>query len=349
MAQKKEVDKIWCMCSFLTFRYIADKNKIFKEGINHVYPRENTHEIILCKDADNIDRAIRKQLEHLDLSHAALLLSGGIDSGILAAYMPKGAKAYTARCSAANAVDETQRAAKICEINGLEHIIVDVKWEDYLECMDKLMIHDGCPVFANEPQVYTLAKKIKEDGNNLIIFGDNADMAFGGMDRLLSRDWTYNEWIERYTFLKPHNVLKEVVDVEHIYQDYKTSDGGIDVNCFLSNIFAQSSSGAYINAFNCAEINFYDPYAILGMKDKLDLKRVRSGESKYLLRELYRMKYPELPIPEKIAMARAMDQWLDRWDGPQRKEFKVGCIKDLTGEQKFLLYSLERYLNLLDI
>lgn len=344
----KQVDKVWCMSSFLTFRYVADENKIFKEGVEHVYKNLEEKQVTLCSNAQDVDNAIKKQLENIDLTDACLLLSGGIDSGILASYMPKGTVAYTARCVAPRAIDETDKAAEICAINQLKHIIVDITWNDYLQYADELMLHDGCPIFANEPQVYVLAKKIRKNGHKIVILGDNADMAFGGMDKLLSKDWTYQEWIERYTFVEPSKVLKNAADVESVYSNYKVGKNGIDVERFLLEVFAQSSSGAYINAFDYAGISYFDPYAVLGMKDKLDLKRVRAGESKYLLRELYKLKYPGLDVPEKIAMARAMDQWLAHWDGPKRPEFLRDCIEGMTGEQKFLIYSLERFLNLLD-
>ena len=122
--------------------------------------------------------------------------------------MPKGTRAYTARCLAEGAVDETERARVFCEENGLEHIVVDIEWQDYLESMDQLSLRDGCPVFANEPQVYKLAKKIKEDGLKTVIFGDSADIVFGGYDRLLSKDWTYSEWVDRFTFVDPQRVLR---------------------------------------------------------------------------------------------------------------------------------------------
>ena len=96
-------------------------------------------------------------------------------------------------------------------------------------------------------------------------------------------------------------------------------------------------------------MDYLDPYARLKMGDKLDLSRVRNGESKYLLRELFKMKYPDLDIPEKIAMARAVDYWLKEWKGPERYEFKPECTREMSGEQKFLVYSLERFLNIADI
>lgn len=347
---EKIVDKEYCMSSFLTYRYVTDPQRIWKEGCEH---REFTpveeKDKYSCLDAKDVDIIIRKILQKYDLSKCALMLSGGIDSGILASYMPEGTKAYTVKSPAKASAIEVERAKRVCDKYHLEHIVVEVTWSDYEACIDTLMRHDGCPVFANEPQVYTLTKQMIRDGAETIILGDNADMAFGGMDRLLSREWTYDQWVHRYTFLEPKRVLQHPVDVSDAYKRYKRGEDQIDYIGFLSDIFAMSSSGAYINAFNTLEIRYVDPYAYMKMKESLDLDRVRRGESKYILRDLYRNKFPEFDVPEKIAMARAVDVWLKDWKGPIRKEFKENCIEGLTGEQKFLVYSLERFLNLMDI
>jgi asparagine synthetase B (glutamine-hydrolysing) len=343
------VDKKYCMSSFLSFRYVVDENKVFAEGISHKN-LELTPECdkIACNTAEEIDAAIKKQLDQIDLSQVGILLSGGMDSAILASYMPKGTRAYTAKCDAPNAVDETGRARKYCEINGLEHVIVDITWDDYQKNIDKLMLSDGCPVFANEPQVYRIVQKMKEDGIDYVIFGDNADMAFGGYDRLLSKDWTYSDWKERFTFVNPFNVLVEAENMDVVYSDYKIGENDIDYIRFMNEIFASSSSGAYVNAFKTGEMKYLDPYAKMKMGMPFDFNRIRNGESKYLIRELFKMKYPQLEVPEKIAMARAVDYWLKDWEGPKRSEFKENCINGMTGEQKFLVYSLERFLNLIE-
>ena len=302
-----------------------------------------------CRTVQDIEDSIQKQLAGIDWSRAALLLSGGIDSGILASYAPAGTTAYTVSSPAKATRQEVERAALVCKKYGLAHKIIEVTWEDYDRCMDVLMQHDGCPVFANEPQVYTLAKKIKEDGFDTIIMGDNADMAFGGYDRLLSRDWSFDEWVDRFTFVEPGRVLVSPASVLDVYEKYRTGKEGIDYIKFMNEVFATSSSGAYTNAFDCLGMKYLDPYAAMKTAEPLDLKRIRAGESKYMLRELYKSRFPEFEIPEKIAMARAVDVWLADWEGPARAEFKQNCIEGMTGEQKFLVYSLERFLDLMKL
>ena len=346
----KIVDKNYCMSSFLAFRYVAREDMIFGGGYEHVeFKPLPDSEKIACRSIRDIEDCIKMQLKDVNIEKTALLLSGGIDSGILASYMPEGTVAYTVSSPAGVAQLEIERAARVCRKYGLEHRIVEVTWEDYDACMDKLMLHDGCPVFANEPQVYALSKRIKEDGFDAVIIGDNADMAFGGMDRMLSKDWSFDEWVNRYTFVSPEKVLVSPSDVKDVYERYRTGENSIDFIKFISEVFATSSSGAYINAFDCLGMGYLDPYAIMKMAEPLDLERVRSGDSKYLLRELYRERFPEFDVPEKIAMARAVDVWLADWEGPKRKEFKKNCIEGMTGEQKFLVYSLERFLNLMKL
>lgn len=345
---KKTVDKAYCMSSFLALRYVADPDKIFAEGIEHKpLDRIPEEEMIGCATAKDIDEAIHNTMQSTDLSHAGLLLSGGIDSGILAAYMPKGANAYTIHNDSKKNDLEVERAAKICEAAGLNHVVVEVTWEDYDKIMDTLSLRDGCPVFGNEPQLYYLIERAKKDGCDTIILGDNADMAFGGMDGLLSRDWKFEEFIERYTFVEPRKVLRNPVSMDYIYEKYRQGDG-IDVIQFLNAIFVSSSGVAYYNALRALDMKWVDPYANLKMSIPLDLNRVRNGDSKYLLRELYRMKYPEFSVPEKIPMARPMDLWMADWGGPTREEFLPNCIEGMTGEQKYNIYSLERFLNAIE-
>ena len=81
----------------------------------------------------------------------------------------------------------------------------------------------------------------------------------------------------------------------------------------------------------------------------MDLARVRSGDSKYLIRELFRMRYPNMQVPEKLPMSCPADAWMKDWEGPHREKFIQNCVEGLTGEQKLLLFSLERFLDFQDV
>ena len=77
------------------------------------------------------------------------------------------------------------------------------------------------------------------------------------------------------------------------------------------------------------------------------MKRIRAGESKYVIRELYKKKYPDLSLPEKLPMPRPVDIYFKDWQGPTRPEFRRDIdMSALTGNQKWLLYCLEQFLNM---
>lgn len=163
-------------------------------------PREKKYP---CKDARDVDYYIRKVLDSVDLDNTALFLSGGIDSAILASYLPRGSNVYTVRAQIGTPADESKQAKIYADINNLKQTVIDVTWDDYKGCIDRLMLRDGSPIIPNEPQCYMMARKAVEDGNRIVLYGDAADTEFGGMDLLLAKDWSYNEWIERFTFVKP--------------------------------------------------------------------------------------------------------------------------------------------------
>ena len=170
-------------------------------------------------------------------------------------------------------------------------------------------------------------------------------MLSGGMDQLLSRDWDFDDFAKRYTFTEPSDVLVEPVDVSYLFERYRRGNK-IDFMKFMDDVFSIESSGFYMNAFDAAQIDYFDPYANLEMGVPLDLNRVRHGEPKYLIRELFAKKYRNFPVPDKVPMPRPVDFYFAQWQGPTRPEFKPNLdMENFTGNQKWQLYCLERFLN----
>lgn len=163
----------------------------------------------------------------------------------------------------------------------------------------------------------------------------------------MPQDWTFEGFMNRYTFLDPARVLKNPVDMSYLYERYRKDGDKIDFLSFMDDVFSIESSSSYLNAFAIAEMPYYDPYARLRMADELDLHRVRNGEPKYLVRELFHMKYPEIPIPNKVPMPRPVDAYFKDWDGPRRPEFRRDInMSEFTGNQKWQMYCLEQFLNI---
>ena len=344
-----KVDKEFCNSSYLTYRYIVDSEfsfdkkivpKVFSE-----YPRISVY------NTEDTLHLLKKTIDKLFINEqqVALMLSGGIDSAILAALVPKGTKAFTFKPDAPGALNEVEFAKKYADINQLDHEVIEVSWQDYDNVMDKLMLRKGAPIHSIEPQIFIAAQFAKKQGYSTLLFGEAADAVFGGLSGLLSKDMNLEEFYKRFSFVDPREVLKDPLKIIQPIIPFVKEDGTVDVHKFLNNIFFKESYGSYENACELAEINFISPYNQMILESNLDIERIRAGENKYILREIFSKLYPDLENRKKIPMPRAVDQWFENWDGPNRKEFLQQIdIGSLSGDQKWMVYCLERFLNLID-
>lgn len=303
------------------------------------------------KTSEDIDREIQKQIDELysKYENIGILLSGGMDSANLAAYLKPGSHAYTFTSGSGEFNADVERAKKYCKKFGLVHHLIEITFDDYKKYTPIVMSQKWAPVHSIEPQIYKAAIDAKKDGVKMILVGESADLIFGGMDKLITPEWTFEAFVRRYTFLDPNLVLSNPVDQSELFEQYRVGTDGIDVMRFMDEVFAIESSSSYLNAFATAQLPYYDPYAKLIMSEPLDMNRVRGGEPKYLVRGLYALKYPELEIPFKIPMPRPVDTIFKNWEGPQRDEFKNNIpMKELTGNQKWQLWCAEEFFNLYD-
>lgn len=339
------IDKKYCMSSYMAFRYIEDDDKDFYEGMHHrnlaPIPDE---ERIYVKTAEDIDREIGKQMVAFDDKKKGILLSGGMDSAIVASYL-KGSDAYTFRFLGGEMQkEELARAEYYAKYYGLHLHYVDIDWNTILSHLEPVMKAKAAPVHSIEPQILQAALQAKEDGIDMMFVGESSDLIFGGMDGLLSKDWSFDEFMDRYIFARPEEILAEPESMQYLFERYRHGDK-IDFLAFMDDVFSVESSSSYLNAFEVADMPYYDPYARLKMADALDLQRVRNGEPKYLIRELMAKKYPEIPVPNKNPMPRPVDVYFKNWDGPTRSEFKKNLdMNKFTGNQKWQMYCLERFL-----
>lgn len=290
---------------------------------------------------------MKQRVQSVSGKSTALALSGGIDSAILAKFMPKGSVAYTFKCvvPGVKVTDESIAAARYAEECGLKHKVVEIYWEDFERYSDELMLQKGAPIHSIEVQIYKAALKAKEDGIDTLVFGEAADAVYGGLSGLLSKDWRIGEFIQRYSFLLPYMVLRNTEMPIETYKQWERN-GIIDPHQFISNVFIQESVASYLNAAKLAGVELILPYPETYLARDLDYTRIRAGENKYLVREVFQHLYPGFDVPPKTPMPRPMNEWFKDWKGPKRQEFWDNCVDGLTGDQKWLVWILERYLNL---
>lgn len=343
------VDKTYCSSSFLMYRRIIDKEKCFNMSlpvhrVNIDFKRE-----IVC-ESNQLLTVLREKVKNATKNgKVALALSGGIDSAILAKLMPGGATAYTFKCivPGVKVIDETKKASEYARECGLNHKIIEINWDDMIAFSPVLMEHKGAPIHSIEVQIFKAAIQAIQDGNHGIIFGESADCLFGGLSDLLSKDWLFGDFVERYMFVNPVKVLKRFCfDLTPFNRHCK--DGRIDPHDFISNEFFPESIASYINASETAGIQAFLPYSECKMGSSIDYARIRSGENKYLVREVFKKLYPGWEIPKKTPMPRPMDEWLKNWQGPTREEFWPHCTDNMTGDQKYYVWILEKFLNYIE-
>ena len=338
------IDKDYCMNSFLQFRFVHDKKYLYKKDLYQNYhdmPKKN----YVIKNMEDMDKAITDYIQKNVDDKTVLMLSSGIDSAILASYLPKGTMTFALKCVASEpTTDETPFAKKIAEANGLKNEIIEGTWEDHEKYSDEILEHKRAPFHSIEIQIYKAALRAKELGYNKLLFGEAADLIFGGLDKLLSKDWSFDEFVERFNKLPTKKVLKNYKPVMSPYELCRTTSG-IDVYKFFLESIYPASINSYYSSCLAAGVEFISPYMEMELGIPLDLERIRSGDTKYIVRELYSKIYPQMELNKKIPMPRPMGIWLQEWKGPERKEFLPNCIDYLDGDQLWLIYILEKFLN----
>ncbi len=342
------INKDFCCSSFLALRYIEKDNVDFFEGLHHQnYILPSNDELTLIGNEKELDAELKRIFDSINEKKVGLLLSGGMDSACLASYMPKDSDAYTFRfLDGKYETNELKRAELFAQKNHLKLHYVDIDFNTFTDYLLPVMKEKNAPVHSIEPQLYKAALQAKMDGVEILVIGDAADYVFYGMDGLLSKDWTFEEFYQRAIYVEPSEVLNNSQDVKYLFERYRKDNDKIDFIGFYDKSITEESYGSYENAFKTAKINYIDPYEKMKMRNKVDLEKIRNGNSKYYIRSLFKMKYPDVIIPEKHPMPRLVDDFLKDWKGPVREEFKNNIqIRNYTGNQKWLLWCLEQFLN----
>jgi len=338
----------FCCSSYLTYRYIVEPGRSWADGVAPAFPIVPEKHRSDVSSADEILAALRALVADVVPSETGILLSGGIDSAILAALLPEGTRAYTVRFVAEGAADESPAAATYAAHCRLRHSVVDVTWEDYKRAVPTLMRRKQAPLHAVEVGLYHLARAASADGLSRLIVGNGADSTFGGLDGLLSRDWSFSEFVDRYTFLDPRRVLRQPVLIPEPFERYRRGDG-VDVNGFLKVVHGLGIVQAFENGIHAGDCSVIAPYEQLWLSAPLDIQRIRAGESKYLLREVFSRLFPHLPVAPKLAFVRPMGIWMKGWAGPRRPEFLPGLdMAGFSSEQRWLMWCLEQFMDVME-
>ncbi|MEA1916016.1 MAG: asparagine synthase (glutamine-hydrolyzing) [Campylobacterota bacterium] len=141
----------------------------------------------------------------------ALLLSGGVDSSLLAAMAKKMSlnfHAYTLGYKEKNSHDETIFAKEVASYLGIKHSVVQYGKSDFFETIEDVFEHLDEPL--NDPSTIPLEylfKQISSDGYKVALSGEGSDELFYGYRQ-------YGEYydIEQLSSLKHKNWLKKYLN-----------------------------------------------------------------------------------------------------------------------------------------
>ena len=81
------IDKKYCMSSYMAFRFIEKDDVDFGDGLKHKNIRPFPDDLrIPVHSSDDIDKEIEKQMQQFADKKKGALLSGGMDSAIVASW-----------------------------------------------------------------------------------------------------------------------------------------------------------------------------------------------------------------------------------------------------------------------
>ena len=104
---------------------------------------------------------------------------------------------------------------------------------------------------------------MKQEGFSRLIFGDSADMVFGGLDGLISKDYTYGEYLERFSYVMPYKALKTFNIITEPFERWMDVNGYVDSHGFINDVFATESYNSYCNACEAAGVESVDAFVSL--------------------------------------------------------------------------------------
>ena len=108
----------------------------FAEGLNRQkYVRIPNSAKTLVANAEETDLAIKNVFRLIQNEKLGMLLSGGMDSAVLASYMPEGSNAYTFRFLGGEfQKDELDRAKQFADLYKLNLHYIEIDWDIVEKC-----------------------------------------------------------------------------------------------------------------------------------------------------------------------------------------------------------------------
>ena len=320
------------LSDYFSLRYIETDREYHRDAdivINSVY---------------ELDEYLKKTISEIDFSDKAILLSGGMDSALVASYVPEGTLAYTFNYGYNFATEEYNRAVDFAKKNNLTLKNVDITWASIKDSIDLLIKNRKAPISTIEPQIYLACEYAKRDGVTCLLHGGDSDVVFGGLSKILSKDWKKEEFIEFYSFSNPVDYLVNPdLSYRDLFNTFEDDKGYINCKKFIDVINETETSIAFENSFNASNMKWIDPFSKLFCDYDINLIRKKP---KYIVQDLFYERYGFYPH-EKNPMPRPVDFYEELNVYPKSDFFRKDIdFTKLNGQQKWMIFCADKYLEL---
>lgn len=179
---------------------------------------------ISVKNKEEIERQLENKLltsvEQRLISDVpfGVYLSGGVDSGLIAAMIKKIIKkpfpTFSVRIPGKD-YDESQKAQQLSKFIGTNHQVINFKADDVINNLDKLSRFSDEPI--SDPAALPTLKMSKEAKKKVkvVITGEGADELFAGYNRYIKELQLFEKWkfmpkiiSKNYKYPFPYNILQ---------------------------------------------------------------------------------------------------------------------------------------------
>lgn len=247
-----------------------------------------------------------------------ILLSSGMDSAILAKFIPKGSVAYTIDYQSQYSRKSEFASAGQFVPSGVEHKRVVVERDRYFSAVDFLTEARQAPTVPHEATVYIAAQQARADGVDCLVGGFGADSRLGGFPGFY-RERSFEGFKKELfrSYIDPQQVLVQPAPIDWVIHRY-TTNGMVDVQRLLTEIGTEGTSAR--DAIELCGLKAVLPYTELVYTKPFDLEL----PAKYLVSGVFTKLYGFDPPHGKFALWVPYEDWLGGIT-IDRPEFLRGC------------------------
>lgn len=322
---------------YLAYQWVPN-NSLHLENWHPHKPSELPHDVPVNEDTatEFLKQEVKNMLE--PLKKPGILLSAGMDSLSIAKLLPKGTKAYFVHYPNEPTCETPDMVQEWCKQLDVDLTLIPVTRKDYQQLVPSLIQLKNGPLHPAEVGVHMACRQAVVDGVDGLFTGFGCDIEFGGLDAVLSNDFqTKEEFFDWWCYVKPDKILSNPTDVIGHLEQFETKQG-MDVMKFLKHNYGGMTNQSFFHhpvALGLGQ--FLCPWGKLKMDGTLDMERIRSGNSKYIVRKVFRDLFGCTP-PEKIAFTRP-DYSIrpEKWP----TNFNQDIVwEDLSKQEKWMVYQL---------